>query len=85
MAAAPGQAFAIVTQQEAKAVAVAEHLALDEVELVDQRVGATTVAQHLAVAFHSSHATTHGFVVIFVFQAQQTAHFFMRDRFTILL
>ena len=56
----------IFAQQEAEAIAVAEHLALDQIELVDQRIGGAAVAQHLAVALHGSQATTHGLLQVFI-------------------
>ena len=75
--------FTIITQQETKTITMAKHFAFDQIELVDQRIGTSAVAQHLTIALHRRQTATDSFDQLFVFQTQQAAHIFMGNRLAI--
>ena len=53
--------FAIISEYEAKTIAMPKHLTFNQIELIDQRVSTSSITQHLPVALHSGQAPTHGF------------------------
>ena len=63
---------AVFRDQEAKAVGMALHLALDQVELVHHADGTLAVAHDLAVAFHGTQAAQEQ-LFLMVFDLQQGA------------